>query len=59
MMINEKLTGKSGKVDVDDLIRKLYQRMQWQVPQQGSEQAWDKDGLGSGGLRIVVTVEAC
>ena len=23
----------------DNLIRKLFQRMQWQVPQQGSEQA--------------------
>ena len=43
----------------DDLLRKLYQRMQWQVPQQDSEQAWDKEGLGSGGLRIVATLEAC
>ena len=43
----------------DDLLRKLYQRMQWQVPQQDSEQAWDKEGLGSGGLRKVATMEAC
>lgn len=43
----------------DNLIRKLYQRMQWQVPQQSGEQAWNKEDFGSGGLRIVVTLEAC
>lgn len=30
----------------DTLIRKLYQWVQWQFPQQDDVQVWDKEDLG-------------